>query len=133
MAEPASDIHMEDGDPASNDQRYLPNFDKSYAVSGYDRSPAIELYLNSSEQLHAWYDGPSLASSTSVPVHLAQSWVPDQNSLEFDNDFLSSDVCELHPSAWPPQSPNGAVSNGSTRVYEPVSPILPDEKKRSVY
>ena len=118
---------MEDGDPASNRQRYLPDFDGSYATSGYDGYLAMEQQMSSVEQLHAWYNGPLLASSTSPPVHLAQSWVPDRYLQEFDNDLLSSNMCEVDPSTWLTQALNGPAGNGSTRVHEAVSPILPHE------
>ena len=133
MTESASDIHMKDGDPASNDQRYLPGFDGSYAISGYDGYFAMEKQMSSFEQLHAWYNGPLLASSMSPPVHLAQSWVPDRYPQEFDNDFLSSDMCEADSSASLPPFFCGPAGNDDTRVYQDVSSILPDEKRLNVH
>ena len=133
MTESASDIHMEDGDPASNDQRYFSDFNGSYAISGYDGYLAMEQQMSSLEQLHTWYNGPSLASSMSPPVHLAQSWMPDQYPQEFDIDLLSSDMYELDPSTRLPSFFSRPARNDTTRVYQDVSSILPDEKRPNVY
>jgi len=127
MTEPASDIHREDGGSASSDQRHLLDFNKSYAIPDYDGYLATEQQISSFEQLHAWYNGSSLAFSTTLPVHPAQSWVPGSYSLEFDNDLLYSNVCEVDPSTGLTQAPSGPAGNSSTRAHEAVSPMLPHE------
>jgi len=124
MTESASDIHMEDGGSASNDQRHLLDFNKSYATSEYDEYPATEQQMSSFEPLHAWRNGSSLAFSTTLPVHPAQSWVPDPYSLEFENNLLFSNVCEVDPSTWWTQALSGPAGNSSTQFHEAVSPIL---------
>ena len=124
MTEPASDIHMEDGGSAPNDQRYLLDFNKSYAISEYAGYPATDQQMTSFEQLHACHNGSSLAFSTTLPVHPAQSWVPDPYSLEFDNNLLFSNVGKVIPSTWWTQAFSGPAGKGSTRFHEAVSPIL---------
>jgi hypothetical protein len=123
MIEPASDIRMEDGDPASNDQ-YFHNSDGVYANPDYDGYPAMELDMASFDQIPTWHDDSSPIPSGNLPVHMAQSWVPDQSLLQPDMHFLSPNIYQPDNSFSECNAPSFSAYTDSIGYQEPVSPML---------
>jgi len=116
MAEPTSDIHMEDGDPASNDERYLPDFDGLRTASMYGDCSATGLNTSWFDQSPEWHDGMFPQSSTNL-LPLEQSLVPEGQTLETDMFFISPNASQCDYSAWT----HGRTNDGAP---EPVSPMF---------
>ena len=117
MAEPTSDIHMEDGDPASNDQRYPPDFDGLITASVYDEYFATGLNTSLFGKSPEWHNGMFPQPSTNL-IPLAQSLVPGGQTLETDMFFISPNASQCNYSTWT----HGHTSNGA---QEPVGITVP--------
>ena len=116
MAEPTSDIHMEDGDPASNDERNLPDFDGLCTASMYGDCSATGLNTNRFDQSPEWHNGMFPQSSMNL-LPLEQSLVPEGQALETDMFFISPNASHFNYSTWT----HGHTSDGAP---EPVSPMM---------
>ena len=113
MAEPISDIHMEDGDPASNDQMFLPDFDGLDTAFSYDEYLASEMNTSSFNVLPEGQNGMFYVSSTNL-LPLEQSLLPQGQAFESDTLCISPNASHCNYSTWT----HGHSSGGA---QEPVS------------
>jgi len=116
MAEHTSDIHMEDGDPASNDERYLPDFDGLRTASMYGDCSVTGLNTSWFDQSPEWHNGMFPQSSTNL-LPLEQSVVPEGQTLETDMFFISPNTSQCNYPTW-------THVHASTGSQEPVSLMM---------
>jgi len=116
MAEHTSDIHMEDGDPASNDERYLPDFDGLRTASMYGDCSVTGLNTSWFDQSPEWHNDMFPQSSTNL-LPMDPSLAPDGQALETDEFFISPYTIQCNYSTWTHVHTN-------TEFQEPVSPII---------
>ena len=76
MAEPTSDINMEDGDSNSNDKRYLPDFGDLRTASVYEDCSATGMNTSWFNQASEWHNGMFPQSSTTL-LPMEPSLAPD--------------------------------------------------------
>lgn len=117
---------MEDGNPASNDQNYLPDFDALHAASVYDEYLPNKPNMGSFDRSPEWHNVMFPPSSTNL-LHPEQSLVPEEQALETDIGFFFSPLTSQYDySTWT----HGRTSNGA---QEPVSIVIPQSITTSTY